>query len=154
VSKNKELETSQNDIDLEKYRVYLDERKTLVENANKVALLFVQTVLTLAAGSFGLSFIFIKQIAPTIKPDTKWTLILAWACYCLTILVTLLALYFSQCAHLKQVRILEQKYYPQDETKKISKNYSDIFVAILTVISIVLFMTGTVFLAFFGIQNI
>lgn len=143
---------SQGEIEAEKYKVYLEERKSLVETANKSALMFVQTLITLAAGSFGLSFIFIKQVVPIINPDTKWSLTLSWACYCITILMTLFSLYFSQCAHMKQIEILEQTYFPDNKPKL--KNHYDILVAILTIISIVLFSAATGLLAYFGIMNI
>ncbi len=143
---------SNSHLEAEKHKLYIDERKSLIDTANKSALLFVQTMVTLAAGSFGLSFIFIKQVVPIIKPDTKWLLSYSWICYCITILSTLFSLFFSQHAHLRQIKILEQTYFPDE--KSMLKNYHDKFVAILTIISILSFTAATGFLAYFGIKNI
>ena len=46
------------------YEVYLEERKSLVTALLEQTRSFDKYVLTLAGGTFGLSFLFIKQIVP------------------------------------------------------------------------------------------
>jgi hypothetical protein len=57
----KETENSEVNENL-KYKTYLEERKLLVSAEIEGSRLFDKTIITLAAGVFGLSLAFIKQI--------------------------------------------------------------------------------------------
>lgn len=142
-----------NNYEAEKYKVYFEERKQLIETAHKSALLYAQNILTLAAGSFGLSFVFIKQVIPEIRPDTIVLLKNAWLCYGVSILSTLLAIFLSQLSLLRQVKIVEYTYYPE-QTKMAIINPWDKLVGILSNIAMILFIVGTFCLIYFGLENI
>ncbi len=58
-----------------RYEVYLDERKLLVDAKREGAQSFDKAILTLAAGAFGLSLTFIKEVAPDAKSETVVILI-------------------------------------------------------------------------------
>ncbi len=56
---NKLDSESNNDL---KYKVYLEERKLLVDAVREGARSFDKTILALASGAFGLSLTFIRQM--------------------------------------------------------------------------------------------
>jgi hypothetical protein len=60
-----------------KYEVYLEERKSLVDAEREGSRSFDKAILTLAAGAFGLSLTFIRQIVPNIESGTMFMLICA-----------------------------------------------------------------------------
>jgi len=121
---------SNNDL---KYKVYLEERKLLVDAKREESRLFDKAILTLAAGAFGLSLAFIRQIVPSngIKPGTMFMLIFAWAWFCISLLSTLISFLTSQSACSKQMEILEVQYFDNHNSQD-EKNNPKNWPAILT----------------------
>src|SRR5260370_20776557 len=61
------------DYALKQHRLYLDERKQLVDAARESSRTFDKAVLTFGAAVFGASIAFLKDIAPHPAPDTiRW----------------------------------------------------------------------------------
>ncbi|MDD5014531.1 MAG: hypothetical protein PHW73_05450 [Atribacterota bacterium] len=54
------------------YKIYLEERKLLVDASRESAQSFDKTMLVLASGAFGLSLTFIRQIFPIINYEEMW----------------------------------------------------------------------------------
>ena len=137
------------------YEVYLEERKSLVTALLDQARSFDKYVLTLAGGTFGLSFLFIKQIVPQPIHNTLPVLIAAWSCFGTSILITLLSFLFSQAACLKQIEIMEKSWFSKDtnEGKKSPNMYNKITLG-LNWISMVLFVAGVVLLIIFATRNL
>lgn len=140
-----------------KYKVYLEERKSLVDAEREGSRLFDRAILTLAAGAFGLSLVFIRQIVPNIKPGTLFMLIFAWVGFSVSILSTLVSFLTSQFACSKQREILEAEYFNnhsnQDKKDKF-KNKHAIWTKGLNIFSIITFIIGVIFLAIFSIVNL
>ena len=89
----------------EKYEDYLlEERKSLLIAQSEQAKNFDRWVLTLAGGTFGLSLIFINQIAP--NPMSIGYLVAAWACFAASICLTLSSFLLSQEAHHKYIEVV------------------------------------------------
>lgn len=86
----RKLDSNNSNNDL-KYKVYLEERKSLVDAKREGSELFDKAILTLAAGTFGLSLTFIRQIVPNIKCGTEFMLICAWTGFCISLLSTLIS---------------------------------------------------------------
>ena len=147
------------DINEPRYQLYLAERKSLIEAEREGAQAFDRAILTLAAGAFGLSLAFLKQIAPDgVTPGTVPALVGAWICFCVSLLSTLISFLTSQAACARSIRIMEATYFspkepPAVETGKQS-NAAAAWTGRLNVTSIVAFMLGVVLLAAFSIQNI
>ena len=143
-----------------KYKVYLEERKSLVDAEREGSRLFDKAILTLTAGAFGLSLTFIRQMAPDIKSGTAFLLICAWVGFCLSLLFTLISFLTSQSACLKQIKILEVEYFnsQREHDKKANieniENKSSDWTGRLNKLSIVAFMLGVIFLAIFSISNL
>ncbi len=147
---------SNNNKDLE-YKVYLEERKLLVDTEREEARLFDKAILTLAAGAFGLSLTFIRQIVPNIKYETLWILIVAWAGFCVSLLSTLISFLTSQSAFRRQREILEVEWLDNSSKKNEKDNLENtpaIWTKRLNIISIVAFIIGAVFLTTFSIINL
>jgi hypothetical protein len=133
------------------YRVYLDERKALVEAEKEGAHFFDKAILTLTAGAFGLSLTFIRQIVPTIRPYTKFLLILGWAGFCFSLLSTLVSFLTSQAACRRQREILKSVFC--NEGREDKNVYGQVTQG-LNIFSICAFVAGVVFLALFVILNL
>jgi len=140
-----------------KYKVYLEERKSLVDAEREGSRLFDKAILTLAAGAFGLSLTFIRQIVPNIISGTMFMLICAWVGFCISLLSTLISFLTSQFACSKQREILEAEYFDNHsgyEKKAIFKNKTAIWTKRLNILSIFTFIIGVIFLAIFSIINL
>ena len=139
------------------YKVYLEERKLLVDAAREGARSFDKTILALASGAFGLSLTFIKQISPNIKSEIVCLLIYAWVGFCISLLSTLISFLTSQSACLKQIKILEAEHLNNqiDHDKKANlKNMASACTWALNILSIFAFIIGVIFLAIFSISNL
>jgi len=139
-----------------KYKVYLEERKLLVDAIREGARSFDKTILALASGAFGLSLTFIRQISPNIKSGTIFLVICAWVGFCISLLFTLSSFLTSQSACLKEIKILEVEYLnnQSDHNKKANlKNKASVFTWWLNILSISTFIIGVIFLAIFSISN-
>ena len=140
-----------------KYKVYLEERKSLVDAKREGSQLFDRAILTLAAGAFGLSLTFIRQIVPNIKSGTMFMLICAWVGFCISLLSTLISFLTSQLACSKQIEILEAEYFNNHNShdKKANlKNMASAYTWGLNIFSIFAFIIGVIFLAIFSISNL
>jgi len=144
-----------NEDDLE-YRVYLDERKLLIDAKREGARSFDKAILTLAAGALGLSLTFVKEIAPNMRLGTIPLLIGAWAGFCVSLLCTLVSFLTSQAACSRQLKILEAEYFGNRDSRseKINlKNWPGMLTNWLNILSIITFIAGAVFLAVFSAVN-
>jgi len=140
-----------------KYKVYLEERKSLVDAVREGARSFDKTILALASGAFGLSLTFIRQISPNIRPEIVFLLIYAWIGFCISLLSTLISFLTSQSACLKQIKTLEAEYLnsQSDHDKKDNlKNMASVCTWWLNILSIFAFIIGVIFLAIFSISNL
>ena len=139
------------------YKVYLEERKSLVEAEFEGSRLFDKAILALASGAFGLSLTFIRQIVPNIKSGTIFMLICAWIGFCISLLSTLISFLTSQLACSKQRKILETEYFKNHSShdkKATLKNKASVCTYWLNILSIIAFMFGVIFLASFSIFNL
>jgi len=141
-------------MDEKKYKVYLEERKSLIDAELEQARHFDKYILTLAAGSFGLSLLFIKQIAPQPATGTIWLLVSAWVVFGASILSTLISFLLSQEACSKQRKILADWYKENTERKEEIKNVFAAWTKGLNWTSMSLFIIGVVFLIIFSALNL
>jgi len=80
------------------YRLYLEERKLLIDAARESARTFDKAVLTFGSVAFGFSIAFIKDIAPRPVPySLKW-LGASWLSFSVGLLAILLSFLFSHRA--------------------------------------------------------
>ncbi len=142
--------------DLE-YKVYLEERKSLIESKFEEARLFDKAILTLAAGALGLSLTFVRQIAPQPDSWTKPILAASWGSFSLSLLCTLISFLTSQYACSKQIEILEGNNSETDANSKEEHTVHNRWGACtrkLNWASIVSFIIGAILLSIFGIANL
>ena len=138
-----------------KYEDYRDERKILIYAELEQARSFDKYILTLAAGTFGLSLLFIRQIVPQPEEGTIWLLIAAWVAFSVSILSTLISFLFSQLAYRKQQEILDIWYKKdtEDETDTIKNKFATCTQR-LNWVSMTLFFIGVIFLVIFSAVNL
>lgn len=135
----------------DKYQVYLDERKQLIDAERETAQQFDKAILTLAAGALALSITFITQIAPHPKSQSIYFLIVAWILFSFSILSTLISFLISQAACRRQREILDQDI--SEKEHKIKNNAAD-WTNRLNYLSIAFFILGIVFLIIFSAFNL
>lgn len=110
------------------------------------SVLFDKSILTLAAGVFGLSLTFINQI-----PHTKCIqlLLVSWILYTTSMLSTLISMLTSQKAISKKVEYLEANDYSTPY-----KNPHASLTSCLNICSMVFFIAGSFSLLFFVFKNL
>ena len=136
------------------YEYYLRNRKFLTDVGREHARHFDKYILTLAAGTFGLSLLFIRQIAPQPEAGTIWLLVTAWKTFGASILSTLISILLTQEASLKQIKMLDDRYKKHDPKEGKTKNVVATCTRILNWASMSLFIIGVVFLAIFSTLNL
>lgn len=137
----------------DKRKDYLEERKLLIELEKSGAESFDKTITTLSAGSLGLSITFIHNIAPEPDIETIWMLVIAWSGFGLALFLTLLSFLASQSAMRKQRELLDQDYQGNSHHKSRTSWIAKV-TNILNWSSIVFFMIGVIFLAWFAVNNL
>jgi len=120
---------------------------------------FSKFILTVAAGSFGVSFAFINQIIPVPIADAKETimLIIAWGFMGFTVLLGIietLITYFVQDKLLDNIELNIKRGYEWKKyinTSKVGIMFPDRIIKGLTLLS---FLSGISFLLYFVYRNI
>jgi len=143
-------------MDNEQYKEsLLEERKSLIFAMLEQSKSFDRWILTLAAGTFGLSLVFIHQIVRDIEPVTLGFLVTAWILFALSILSTLLSFLLSQESHYKQIKdiheLLKGEIDPSDE---LPLNIYGRFTKRLNYCSMSTFLIGVAFLITFATLNL
>lgn len=136
---------------------YLDHRSTLIQGRFLVSASLDKAILTLSGGALAVSMTFVKDIAK--NPVWTWALAGAWVLFGSTIGVMLLSIYVCQLAYKRERKILDAKQHRKinkersnditDQNDDAKKNIWSILTEAGTLISVLLFMIGLVFLGIF-----
>ncbi len=129
---------------------YLEERKTLVEAEGEASQSLDKALITLSAGAFGLSLLFISRIAP--EPQALFWLYVAWSGFVLSLVAILSSFLASQKAFRRALELLDEDYKNSGSGQE-SNSWSTL-TAGLTVTSIWAFVVGVVALAIFAARNL
>jgi len=135
---------------------YLDHRHLLIQGRFLVSASLDKALLTLSGGALAVSMTFVKDIAK--NPTWTWVLVGAWISFGFTVGVMLLSIYVCQLAYKREREILDVKQRRKSDkeqnnniTKRNNgaKNIWSILTEIGTLISMLSFMIGLVFLGIF-----
>ena len=137
--------------ELERYR---RRRNFLIDVGREASRSYDKYILTLAAGTFGLSLLFVERIATNPKEQTEWFLIAAWIAFGASILSTLLSFLFGQESCSKEIEILDAEYRGAIKDVIKTKNNFITWTKWLNIISMFLFIVGVVFLITFSSLNL
>jgi hypothetical protein len=142
--------------DSERQRQYesilLDQRRFTVQAVLDQSNSFDKWILTLAAGTFGLSLAFINQIAPEPKGGTEGFLVTGWILFAVSIALTILSLLLSQKACRNQVEHIDNILLSAGE-KPIRNSFGN-WTTLFNIASGTAFLTGMVFLIVFATSNL
>ena len=138
----------------EEHEAYRRRRNFLIDVGREQSRHFDKYILTLAAGTFGLSLLFVERIAPHPKDGTEWLLIAAWVAFGTSILLTLVSFLLSQESCSKEIEILDGKYRGDIKDEKEIKNRFVTWTKWLNRVSMFLFIVGVVFLIIFSALNL
>ncbi len=137
----------------EEHEAYRRRRNFLIDVGREQSRHFDKYILTLAAGTFGLSLLFVERIAPHLKDGTGWLLIAAWVAFGTSILSTLVSFLLSQESCSKEIEILDGKYRGDIKDEKKIKNNFVTWTKWLNRVSMILFIVGVIFLITFSALN-
>ena len=137
-----------------KYQMYCEERKVLQHALSDQSRSYDKFVLTMAAGTFGLSFLFVQQFAPEPKVGTMRFLIFAWVSFAFCICITLVSFLLSQKACLRQIEILDEWLDGSFEGKQEPVNVYTTITQIFNWLSMIAFVSGVILLIVFGAYNV
>lgn len=137
--------------ELERYR---RRRNFLIDVGREASRDYGKYILTLAAGTFGLSLLFVERIATNPKEQTEWFLIAAWIAFGASILSTLLSFLFGQESCSKEIEILDSKYSGAIKDDNKAKNIFITWTKWLNRVSMVLFIVGVILLITFSSLNL
>lgn len=128
---------------------YLEERKTLVEAEGEASQSLDKALITLSAGAFGLSLLFIFRIAP--EPKALLWLYIAWGGFILSLVSILSSFLVSQKAFRRARDILDDYRHAAGDQPS---NPWSTTTSGLTIVSIISFVCGVVALAYFAVRNL
>ena len=137
----------------EEHEAYRRRRNFLIDVGREQSRHFDKYILALAAGTFGLSLLFVERIAPHPKDGTEWLLIAAWVAFGASILSTLVSFLLSQESCSKEIEILDGKYRGDIKDEKEIKNRFVTWTKWLNRVSMFLFIVGVIFLITFSALN-
>ncbi len=138
----------------EEHEAYRKRRDFLIDVGREASRHFDKYILTLAAGTFGLSLLFVERIAPHPKDGTEWLLIAAWVAFGASIVSTLISFLLGQESCSKEIEILDGKYRGDIKDGKEIKNRFLTWIKWLNRVSMILFIVGVVFLIIFSALNL
>ena len=87
------------------YKLYIEERKLLIEALREGSRSFDKAILTLASGAFGVTVAFMKDIAPQPFQNTLCLLANSWVFFSLSLILILFSFLTSQKACREQIDI-------------------------------------------------
>jgi hypothetical protein len=129
---------------------YLEERKTLIEAEGEASQSLDKTLITLSAGAFGLSLLFISRIAT--KPEALPWLYAAWIGFIASLVLILASFLLSQWAFRRALDILDEYY--RNPTEDEATNGWSVATGWLTGLSGISFVVGVIMLAVFAVKNL
>ncbi|MGA8849494.1 MAG: hypothetical protein WB564_06715 [Dehalococcoidia bacterium] len=135
------------------YKTYLEERRHLQDALLDQSRSFDKYVLTMAASTFGLSFLFIQHIVPEPTADTMRFLVAAWGAFAGSILITLISFLLSQKACLRQIEILGRWLGRRSEELQKPINVYTRITQWFNWLSMAAFISGVALLITFGAKN-
>lgn len=102
----------------QRYQLYIDERKMLIEAIKDSASSFDKAILTFGSGAFAISIAFLKDIAPNPHPNTLPLLGWSWLLFAASLVLILVAFVMSQKACNAQIDISYDELVKRMERRK------------------------------------
>jgi hypothetical protein len=129
--------------ELSEYRSLL--AKTLIEQSQECD----KSILSLAGGALGVSFLFIKDLIPNFDKSTLWLLVAGWILMVVSLLSTLVSMWTSRWAFEKAIEQIDKGEIHSQEP---GAWYTQLTYK-LNGASIICFIIGVVFLLMFAVAN-
>lgn len=147
-------ETVNEDEIKEEIEIYRRRRNFLIDVGREASRSYDKYILTLAAGTFGLSLLFLERLTNGPVGQTKWFLITSWIAFGASILSTLLSFLLGQESSSKEIEILDSKFKRAIKEDENVKNSFSTWIKWLNRVSMILFIIGVILLATFSSLNI
>ena len=95
---------------IERFRNFIEARRSLESSSHKVAEQFDKAVMTLAAGGLSMSLLFVQRIGPQQDPKTVWLLAGGWIGFTASLLLVLCSFLFGYHSYRLEIKVLEEMY--------------------------------------------
>jgi hypothetical protein len=135
------------------YRLYLDERRSLIDAQLEGEKAFDQAILVLAGGAFGLSIVLVTDLFKTIAPGSSALLRASWFCFGGSLLATLVSFVTSSHAYQRQLELLDRESDPSKGRERSEKNWYALWTRYLNIASLLGFICGIGLMAWFTSEN-
>jgi hypothetical protein len=115
---------------------------------------FDKALFTIAAGSFGLSFVFIDKLVPLASAKLSWVLVASWVCFALCLIVMVLGHLLSAEAYRRQRDNVARSMLLQFEGKSAEEAVTRDSVSPCNYIALFAYVGGIICLLLFVLLNI
>ncbi|GHT71778.1 hypothetical protein FACS1894110_25360 [Spirochaetia bacterium] len=115
---------------------------------------FDKNLLSLSAGSFGVSFAFIGQVVPMASATHIPFIVLSWACFAVSILSIVVSFRISSFIHRKLIEQENKNLALQYEGKPAEYKVKGVSVDIFNYTALTTFIGGIVCLLLFVVKNL
>lgn len=119
-------EPNESNLDQQKYQLYIEERKLLVDAERESARTYDKAILTMASGAFGFTMAFLKNIVPNPFTNTLWLLGCSWLAFSFCIIVILFSFLLSQLACRLQIELTHEELMSDQKRKNVWATVPDI----------------------------
>lgn len=125
----------------QKYKMYLQERKILIESIRENSRSFEKIIIALSSGAFGLSLTFLKYIS-NLSPNSLNYLKYSWTFFICSLTSILFSLLSSSMACQRQIILLDNQSEKKNSCDCNNWTYA---VQILNVLSIIFFIIAIIY---------
>jgi hypothetical protein len=138
----------------DRWVAFIEERKTLLETAEKASDQYAKAILTLAGGSLALSITFIKEIAPSPGEHSLVVLALAWISFALSMLVTATYFLLGQFAYIHQIDLSQEVLLSETPVSNPQSNRYSPWMKWLQIAGLLFFALGLTLTVAFASANL
>ena len=132
---------------------YTEAKRQVAEGPLSGAQQHDKAILTLSAGALALSVTFVEKIAAKPDPDTYFLLAWSWGLFVASIVSTILSFQSSMLAYRRHDKILDTLFSLEETDSNKLKNHWVYVTLTLNLVSLVLFVAGTVLLLAYSYEN-
>ena len=134
------------------YKLFLEERKLLIDAARESARTFDKAVLAFGSAVFGFSIAFVKDIAPSPYPESLPWLGVSWALFAIGLLAILLSFLFSHRACMFEIKVGEEGLGKTNYARK--KNRWSVATNVCNALCVAFLFSGLICWSEFAYKNL
>ncbi len=135
------------------YRLFLEERKDLLQTAKDAAGQYAKAIMTLSAGGLALTVTFITRSVPGPVPGSVILLRFAWCFFGLSLISIVTSFFLSQHAFIRQVDLAQRQILESMRDEELTNPYKS-WIQHLGLASLIFFCLGVLFTVLFSASTL